>query len=188
MASLLTPTDISLLLKAEPITDRQPWASGRERKVEKFYRGVVREIERQAGVKSRNEWDHYGSGYASFIDAWFYAEHEGFRRKEEGGECYSGLSVLFSRLSPYYVVAEGVKFWHDTGGSSYLPCLEFVDQIECDAVVELAESVQALLLERGLFRLTRSQLAEPLPKGTHVPTILCDPPYSHFDALFHWED
>ena len=96
--------------------------------------------------------------------------------------------VLFSTLSKYYVLGEGQKTWHKAGGSSYLPALEFVDEIHHPATRQIATGVCDTLTDRGLTRLLREDLSALLPRDTDVPTILSDPPWHHFDALFYWED
>jgi len=145
---------------------------------------------RATGASSRIEWNHYGSGYASFIDAWFYKPTPEFSVPDPvpHGEEHFGLVVLLSRLSPYFVFMQGHKHWHGSGGSSYLPAFEAVDELSCSGVLSLAEQVQPLLEGHSLRRLLRADLSTPLLPGTFVPTILADEPHTEFDALFYWED
>jgi hypothetical protein len=96
--------------------------------------------------------------------------------------------VLFSSLSKYYVVGQGQKTWHKTGGSSYLPTLGFVDQIEHPAIQQITARVCKVLADRGLVRAHADELSSLLPRDISVPTILADRPWRHFDALFYWED
>lgn len=97
--------------------------------------------------------------------------------------------MLFSRLSLFYVLGEGEKSWQSNGtAASYLPSADFVDDIRTPAVLLLVEPVTAILKARGLVRLRKSELSDPLPPKMHVPTVLNNPPWQHFDALFYWED
>jgi hypothetical protein len=185
---MFTQSDIADLIKSRSICDREPWSTNDERKIDAFYHGVVDDIERRAGLKSRIEWNHYGSGYASFIDAWFYDESPSFKDPSFTGNCYFGVAVLFSRLSPFYVLGQGAKSWHDRGGSSYMPSLEFVDEFDRDCVLELSRTLESLLGDHELQRLSRFDLQIPLAEVYDVPTILSDRPFTEFDALFYWED
>ncbi|SDN31000.1 hypothetical protein SAMN05720382_104363 [Polaromonas sp. JS666] len=63
-----------------------------------------------------------------------------------------------------------------------------LDKIESKGASSLAEQVQAILERHGLVRVVREQLTEPLPPDLEVPTILADRGFTHFDALFYWED
>ena len=187
---LLSSADVDRLLDQAPITDRHPWASGEEHQVEGHLRRVLADVERSTRTLSRVEWAHYGSGYASFVDAWLYRPTPAFdaKRTLRHGEEHTGLVVLLSRLSPYFVFMEGEKHWHARGSGSYLPGFDLLDRLDTPAVASLAEEVEPVLQAHGLIRARRGQLEEPLASGVHVPTILTDRGFNQFDALFHWED
>jgi hypothetical protein len=183
---LLSEADIALLLRQEPITDEWPWNSREESTIHKHIKDIIAEIRRKIRLLDKTEFGHYGSGYASFVDCWLYCDTQEFQL--DIGNCYWGLVVLFSTLSHYYAIGEGQKTWNDKGGSSYLPSFEFVDQISHPAIHTITESVCGILNARGLKRAHADELSELLPRDAVVPTILGDPPFRHFDALFYWED
>lgn len=187
---LLSPAQIEQLLAQQPITELHPWSTGDDQAVEAFLKWVWATVERLTRCRSKVEWGHYGSGYASFVDAWCYQATPEFNVKRPigQGEEHTGLVVLFSRLSPYFVFMEGEKRWHAKGGSSYLPEFNMLDRLETPAVARLAQQVQPVLESHGLVRALRAQLEEPLGTGVQVPTNLTDRGYTQFDALFHWED
>ncbi|MBA4019722.1 MAG: hypothetical protein C0483_21365 [Pirellula sp.] len=183
---VLTDTQIKLLLRQQSISDRWPWSTNDESVIDKNIKDIVVEVCRQASVEDKTEYGHYGSGYASFVDCWLYRPNDTFRIRS--GNNFQGLVVVFSRLSPFYVLGEGAKSWHERGGGSYLPCFDFVDEIKHQAVSELIPQVTAVLADRGLERLHKSDLDVVLPTSVRVPTILADHENRHFDALFYWED
>lgn len=176
------------LLRAESISDQHPWMTNDERQIDSFYRKVIGRLEIDQNLKSRIEWDHYGSGYASYIDAWFYQDSDEFRELAPLGECFVGVAVLFSRLSPFYVLGQGSKAWSEGGGSSYLPCMDFVDVFDLDCTRKLSKTIESFLEKQDLSRVKRVDLENPLSPDYRVPTILSDSPWTEFDALFHWED
>jgi len=183
-------TEIELLLSGHSISDANPWGAGNEKVIEDFYRGVVAEVESSTGALSRVEWDHYGSGYASYIDAWFYKVDDSFYPKIHAkyGEHYVGLIVLLSRLSPYFVFMEGEKNWHSHGGSGYLPDYTMVDDLVTPGPKTLAAEVEPILLKNGLVRRRAKDLEAALPQGIHIETNLSDGAYRNFDALYYWYD
>ena len=187
---LLTRSEVERLLSQQTISDRHPWVANDERLIEGHLKGACAAMMRATRSKSRVEWGHYGSGYASYVDAWLYKTTPDFDAKHpiRNGEGHTGLVVLLSRLSPYFVFMEGEKHWHATGGSSYLPQFDMLDRLEAQGVSRLAEQVQPVLESHGLVRAVREQLSEPLPEGLRVPTILTDRRFTQFDALFYWED
>lgn len=187
---LLSGSEVERLLSMKTISHAQPWATNDARIIEGHIKNACAAAERATGTVSRIEWNHYGSGFASFVDAWFYRTTLEFnvKRPIRHGEEHTGLVVLVSRLSPYFVFMEGEKQWHAKGGSSYLPDFSMLDAIESSSVLQLAQQVQPVLESHGLIRAYREQLLEPLPTGTKVPTILTDSGFTQFDALFYWED
>ena len=179
--------EIGRLIQGRPIREPLPFDPANDEAVRRFYGGLVARIEREQDLRSRVEWNHYGSGYASFIEAWFYPADDRARLpgREEG---HAGLVVLFSRLSRCFVLGQDEKRWSPDGGSAGLPNFSTVDDITHPALLPFAGPVTALLTAAGLERLRRQDLAVPLPDTIQVPTILTDPPFRQFDALFHWED
>jgi hypothetical protein len=183
---ILSENQIELLLHQKPITDEWPWVTRDESVIDMHWKDVLSEICRDLNLLEKSEFGHYGSGYASYVDSWLYRDTEEFRFHP--GNCFWGLVILYSRLSPFYVIGEGKRTWHDKGGSSYLPCFEFVDQLTQNCVFSLSQDVEAILGNRGLRRLRKDQVSGTLDAKFQVPTILADPPLRHFDAIYYWED
>jgi hypothetical protein len=188
--TVLTPQQIELLLAQRSISDAFPWKTNDLSQIDAFYKDVCSNVSRATATLSKIHWDHYGSGYASFVDAWFYRTTPDFNvnkplRKVEG---HKGLIVLLSRHSPYFVFMEGDKHWHATGGSGYVPVFSMVDDLPSRAVAALAQQMQPLLEGFGLVRAHKADLAAELPSHFEVPTILSDEPFNEFDAIFYWED
>jgi hypothetical protein len=155
--------------------------------LESFYNELVKEITHSTGCAEKTEWNHYGSGYASFIDAWFYFA-DGRARGTLAAEHHHGIYVLLSRLSCFFVVGQGEKTWQRNGGSSYLPHLESVDSVAHPALLPLERRIDSFLVASGLSRLRRAELEPTIGSEHKVPTILSDRPFTQFDALFCWED
>lgn len=187
---LFSAKELNQLLAQECISSGHPWSTRDESQIDSYLKTVCEEISLATNTLSRIEWGHYGSGYASFVDAWFYRPTPAFDVPSpvRQGEEHVGLVVLLSRLSPYFVFMEGEKRWHAKGGSSYLPAFQSVDALSSPGVLDLVAPVQTILEDRGLRRLSKTELSSPLHPDLQVPTILGDPPYTEFDALFHWED
>lgn len=182
----LSEKDIKALIRQESITDEWPWNTRDERIIHKNIKKIVSEICRTSRLHDITEYNHYGSGYASFVDCWLYRDDREF--KYDTGNSYWGLVVLFSTLSHYFVLGEGKKTWNKSAVSSYLPSFQFTDKIDHPATKGLVRGVCSILEARGLVRALAADLSLYLPPEIDIPTILTDPPYRHFDALFHWED
>jgi hypothetical protein len=187
---MFSPQQVEKLLSQQSISDRKPWSSNDPVAVEEYYKNVCADLMTRTGTSSKIEWNHYGSGYASFIDVWIYKPTENFSVNYPGkrGEAYEGLCILLSRLSPYYVFLQGSKSWEAQGGSSYLPAYEALDNLTHTSIITLGVDVQEILTSQGLVRVFKSELSLPIDSSIRVPTILSDGPFVEFDALFYWED
>lgn len=182
----LTDSQIELLLEQRAISEDWPWETNDEAVIDKNIKDIVAEICRKLRLEDKTEYGHYGSGYASFVDCWLYRPDDSFRYR--AGDNYHGLVVLFSRLSPFYVVGQGDKSWDKTSGASYVPGFDFVDDFQDQPVKDLVPRVNTILTDRGLTQLHKCDLDTILPNGVTVPTIMADRVFRHFDALFYWED
>ena len=182
----LSDTQIDRLINQKAISEVWPWNTNDETQVDDNLRDIIAELRRKLRLADKTEFGHYGSGYASFVDCWLYRPDKEFRY--EAGNNYFGLVVLFSRMSPYYVLGQGRKSWKESSGASYLPHFEFVDELDHPSVVALVPRVDKVLVSRGLERLHKADVEKTLPIGTHVPTVLAEKRFRYFDALFYWED
>ena len=184
-------TEVARLIQGQPVGEPLPFDPADEGSIRRFYEGLAQRIEREQGLCARVEWNHYGSGYASFIEGWFYPVDGRARLRpfQAGDERHMGLVVLWSRLSRFFVLGQDEKSWSaDGSGSGCLPNFSTVDDLTHPELLPHVAPVTALLTAAGLQRLSRRELAALLPETCLVSTILTDQPFRHFDALFHWED
>ncbi len=66
--------------------------------------------------------------------------------------------------------------------------MDDVDHIESNAVLSLSSDVQRQLSYHDLIRLSREEVAQPIPRDIAIETVLSDAKFHHFDAVFHWMD
>lgn len=187
----LNDDEIARLITGESLVRFPPVRPCGE-ELESFYRGVVKRLVAETGTKDRTEWNHYGSGYASYVDGWIYYP-DGRARVSGEGEHHFGVVLLLSRLSSFYVVGQAEKGWHQDSGSSncassYLPDLNLVDSVAHPALFPLEQKIDQRLAEWGMWRLRKADLQPSISTRQVVPTILSGPPHTLFDALFYWED
>ena len=184
------PTSRDLKRMTKWAVSRLPAAPGSGRNIESTYPELIRVMAREFKLESRVEWDSYGQGYASFVDAWFYQNKPEFQLPAltKGEKRFTGPYVLLCRDAPYFVVGEGAKSWTAKGGSSYLPDFSSIDEFSTRAVRDLSEKLSAYVAERGLVRLHKSDVAEELPEDLHFDTNLADDKHRLFHALFFWYD
>lgn len=155
-----------------------------------YYSRVCSDICDELGALSRNEFNSYGCGYASFLDAWFYRESAQFSvaAQSNEGSAFAGLFVLLNIHAPLYSLGEGQKAWHGSSASSYLPSADMVDKFQSEAVTTLSIEVERKLSERGMLRVTSAAAMQPISLDIEIETNLSDGRLRVFDALYHWMD
>ena len=156
----------------------------------KYLRRVVAQIVRRLDLRERSEWNHYGSGTASFADIWLYRDAPDFRRPllDSAEESFTGLWLLINRFVPCYVMGEGEQSWSATNGGRYMPELSGVDRFATPAVERLAADVQRIAGDCGVVRLHRSDVESLLPSQIKFTSNLSNGELRIFDALFFWND
>ena len=160
------------------------------RRLNTDYPEIVRELKRKYRLEEQTSWDAYGQGVASFVDAWFYRDAAEFRmpRQGPGFSHFTGLWILLCRPLPCFVMGEGQRSWHAKGAAGYMPSFSQVDRFDSPAVRDLARKVEPLLVERGLTRLKKQEVATTLPADIEIESNLIDGQPRIFDALFYWYD
>jgi hypothetical protein len=138
----------------------------------------------QLGVEA--EFDHYGSGYASYVHV-FCAKAGGRSRTRRACEdSIDGIAVYLSRLAPFAIYGREQRTKSASGSSmQYLGLADVYSlppgnwEAEISAVLQVLEGFNFVLP-------ARAQLVEALPYKLDIATIFDD---THvFDAIFYWED
>ena len=154
---------------------------------EEAIRSAIQTLTEDHQLDCQAEFSHYGSGYASFVDAWFFQRESAFRIPDQR-EHYVGLAVLFCRFARVYCLMEGERSWSGGSSASYLPGFEEIDRFASRSVNDLVPIIESTLTRLGWRRLVREELETEFHSGTTLPANLIDGHPRYFDALFHWED
>jgi hypothetical protein len=135
------------------------------------------------GIELELENNSYGSGYASYWDVFCYSK-SGVQVKGDRTH-FEGLGLYLCCLAPVAVLggAEKTKTKNSSSGGFLRP-----DELEPLPQEPWVQTVHAKLEKRGFALPSQKFLRQPLPFAARVATILGDPPYTIFDAFFHWED
>lgn len=185
----LSEANLRRLVARQSFGDLSPYSEGDDARIEAYLRRVVAGLSRSKLIGVEAKFDHYGSGYASYVDVFCY-KRGGQSTTEKGGVLWvDGLTVYLCRLAPFASIGRGERTKHDTGGSSdYLDPSKVGECPPGDWSREVSEVRTKLVEHYGFTLPSQDELRQRLPFETRIPTVLADLPYSVFDALFHWED
>lgn len=177
--------------------DFPPFSTGKWKKTDKFLKTVVGRLQDIKSVNIKADFNHYGSGFSSYVHLYLSKKDKSDVRTTEKGEFRTeetnGLMLYLCRLAPYAVYSEGnwsttynQNKWH-SGGSHYIEVDAIGTTPKIDWSNELVE-ISNILNQYGISILTKEELIKPIDFEIQIPTILSDPPYSVFDCMFYWED
>ncbi|GII85285.1 hypothetical protein Ssi03_32750 [Sphaerisporangium siamense] len=186
-------TDPGALRRAvhdEAVSTAGAWSGG-QGPVEGFLRRVVADLNRLPRlIVHHAEFGHYGSGYASYTDVFLTKRDGSMRRAANDWTEVEGVSLALCRLAPFAVLLTPSRrsSGPDGAGTYSLPELSRVADTDPPGWEQECRQVHQVLDRHGVVLLGSPVLGLPLDEGLHVETILGDPPYTVFDAWFHWMD
>ncbi len=151
---------------------------------------IVAALDRLSALKVFTaEFDHYGSGYASFVEVRLTRRDDSLvTLRDDVGLETLGFGVLLCRLAPIATLQASFFDWRsgERGASSMVDREDMTDL----PVAGFPESplVADALRTHGYELVEVDALREPIATGVAPETNLGTPPWTVFDAWFHWYD
>ncbi|WP_204287170.1 hypothetical protein [Microbispora amethystogenes] len=191
-ALLLDPNSQIRASQDESACGEGAWAGGAEA-VEGHLHRVVAALNRvPALVVEHAEFEHYGSGYASFVDVLLTRRDGSARRVDaDGYTTTEGFSVVLCRLARIACILSPAERSHHPDGRGYysLPWLDAVTEIPIPGWEKGCEQISQVLERYRITLVGPHILSRPALPHLKIDTNLGDGPhYSIFDVWFHWMD
>jgi hypothetical protein len=208
---------LKMMILGKPIGVSSPYCTKDEDTIENYIIDLFQELKRSSHVDCFGEFDHNGSGYASYVELFCFKKDGGSIIQEETktywekdrvwvtSTGYQGIVLYVSRLAPVviYTRDERYKEKHELADcdssfetynkkNSYPGLTEEFDRLpEGDWDNEFNE-IQTILNKFGYAFLEKDYLNQKLPFKADIPTLLCMPDfgeeYKVFDSFFYWSD
>ncbi|WP_342512426.1 hypothetical protein MKY34_17655 [Sporosarcina sp. FSL K6-1522] len=187
------------VIAGKVVGNKFPYDTNNAQEIEGHIRRLFHRINRIPNVVCEAEWNHFGSGYASFVEFFCYQKEnvkvvkEKYGRREIETE---GIIINICRLAPVAIMGEDdrcktirIETNEVVGGASG-------SLLDGPYRLDISEKFQTLekkltqaLQEFDYERLAADKLNQPLPFQTKIPTIYREPrKYIVMDAIFYWED
>jgi hypothetical protein len=189
----LSQLEIESLISENSISEVFPWSTNNENLINRHYKQIFLDISNLSATQFLVDFDHYGSGYASYIPTFFFKEE--FRIQQlypSYNQNFLGLEIYFCRLAPYFIMIENEYHWQSKLRKikcfNGFPDLDQIDEIKNSNIILIAQQIEKLLSKFGLIRLNQKQLKIKLPSNYEIYTNFTNHEYCYFDAFFHWED
>ncbi|WP_046180983.1 hypothetical protein [Domibacillus tundrae] len=197
--------ELRKMIKGKPLYNVFPDQLNSEEEIEKNVRRLFDQLNKSDQLICEGEFDHYGSGYASFVEFFCF--------KKDGSAILSksyyeedavisldmeGIVVYVSRVAPLAVFGMGtpLKYIQEEDGKEMYSGMSSLGVDTINQVPERFESmvkeIENRLHESGYLIGDQAYLAQPLPFKADIPTMLTMPDfgeeYTIFDAVFYWSD
>ncbi|AXH99332.1 hypothetical protein DV702_05995 [Sporosarcina sp. PTS2304] len=189
---------LSALIQGEIIGRGYPYNTQDETEIESHIRRLFHRIERIPNVMCEAEWNHFGSGYASFIEFFCYRKEDRVIVEEHGIQhiTIDGIMIDISRLAPVAIFGEDERVKKvrvetaEEVSSGHGTILDGTHRLKVSKKLQpLANDVSKALNEYDYQLLASKDMMQPLPFQANIPTVYRPArQYIVMDAIFYWED
>lgn len=191
--------ELQRLIEGETVGNKFPYDTNSEQEIEAYIRQLFHRINRIPNLICEAEWNHFGSGYASFIEFFCYQEGDVTVVEEKYGRREiktHGIIIDICRLAPVAIMGEDERYktirieTNEVVGGAYGSLLGSPELLDLsDKFQTVAEKLKQVLKEFDYEILETEKMNQPLSFQTKIPTIYREPrDYLVVDAIFYWED
>lgn len=190
MPITFTNDELKRIIDGKPIGDFYPYnmEEYNHKEIDTYISKVVGSF---AGIRNlllESDFKSYGSGYASYVDVFCWKRDGSSTQVDQYETNIDGIRVYVNRLAPVAIIGSDQVTKHRNGGSSGFIHSHTINVLPPGDWEEQVEGIKKVLTMYQYKILDSTYLNQPLPFQAKIPTILADPPYKIFDALFYWED
>lgn len=193
------------MISSEQVGDIFPYNTKDHNQIEKHMKELFHRINRSKAIQCEAMFDHYGSGYASYVEFFCYKKDGSSVLSEKYIEKDSltsieidGLVTYISRLAPVAIIWKDIrhKAIVDKGqikdeffsGFTLLGNPHNVITESPNNMTDEFREIKQKLNEAGYTILDKTYLDQPLPFKTKIQTFTKPNQYKIFDAIFYWMD
>ncbi|MDV6377240.1 hypothetical protein ORD22_03065 [Sporosarcina sp. GW1-11] len=196
---MLSDEQLQKLIEGKMVGDAFPYDTGDELEVESHIRRLFHRINRLPNVVCKAEWNHFGSGYASFIEFFCYRKEDVMVVEEKYGFQdveIKGILIDISRLAPVAILGEDERYkkvcieTNEAVSGGHGSILDSPHRLTVSEKLQtFADELKNILKDFDYELLEAEHIEQPLSFQTKIPTIYRPVrQYLVMDAIFYWED
>lgn len=187
------------LIQGEIVGNEFPYEPNNEQEIEAHIRRLFHRINRIPNVICEAEWNHFGSGYASFVEFFCYRKEDVVIVEEKHG-CWEikteGIIIDICRLAPVAIMREDDRYQtirietNEVVGGASGSLLDGPNQLFVSEKFQvIARKLKQALKEFDYELLEAEEMNQPLSLKTKISTIYrVSREYLVMDTIFYWED
>ena len=183
----ITNEILESVIAGKPVGDHEAYANGSDNTIKGHIKATIHDLEQSKNIVLETE-DSYGSGYASYVDVFCFKSAGRSSQVKSGTTYIDGITVYLCKLAPVAVMGAMEKTRSKNSGSSSFLHPEDLNTLPPGNWLEIDIEIRRKLEQHGFEILDPRELKKPLPFTADIETNLGDPPYTIFDAFFHWMD
>ena len=196
-----TNEQLQTMISGEPISETFPYNTKDKNQIEKHIKNLFGTLNRSKSFKCEAIFDHYGSGYASYVDLFCYRRDGSSKLSEKYIEKdsltsiqFEGLVIYISRLAPVAIIGKKYIIDNDKTKDEFFGAMSMISKPEevldepPHFMVDEFQEIKQLLNHKGYSILTKQYLSQNLPFKTKISTFTDPRQYKVFDAIFYWMD
>lgn len=196
---MFSDEQLQTMINGKAIGEFYPYNTNNEQEIEAHIRRLFYRLKRIPKLIVEAEWDHFGSGYASFVEFFCYRKEDITVIEERDGERelkFEGIIIDVCRLAPVVIMGEDERFKtveiisQEEIAGAYSSLLDDPRRLKISEKFHDLERQLMQALEEFEYKiLDEAIVKQPLTLKTKIPTIYREPTgYKVIDAFFYWED
>lgn len=196
---MFSDEQLQAMIDGKIVGEKFPYDTKNEREIEAHIRRLFHRINRIPNVVCEAEWNHFGSGYASFVELFCYQKEDLVVLEEKHGHReikMNGLIVDISRLASVAIMGDDERYktihieTNEYRGGAYGSLLGGPKLIGVSERYQTFGEALKQILEEFDFEVVEPQeMNQLLSFKTKIPTIYRESrDYTVADAIFYWED
>lgn len=196
---MFSDEQLQAMIDGKIIGEKFPYDTNDEREIEAHIRRLFHRINRIPNVVCEAEWNHFGSGYASFVEFFCYQKEDLVVLEEKHGHReikMNGLIVDISRLASVAIMGNDERYktihieTNEYRGGAYGSLLGGAKLIGVSKRFQtFGEQLKQVLEEFDFEVVEPEEMNRLLSFKTKIPTIYRESrDYTVADAIFYWED
>jgi hypothetical protein len=175
------------VIAGKPVGDHEAYKNGSKNAIKGHIKATVHDLEQSKNLVIETE-DSYGSGYASYIDVFCCKSGGRLSTTESGRTTIDGIAIYLCKLAPVAVMGAMEKTRSKGSGSYGFLHAEDLNTFPPGNWLEVDIEIRQKLEKHGFEILGPRELKKTMPFTARIDTNIGDPPYTIFDAFFHWMD
>lgn len=196
---MFSDEQLQAMIDGKIVGEKFPYDTNDGREIEAHIRRLFHRINRIPNVVCEAEWDHFGSGYASFVEFFCYQKEDLIVLDEKHGHReikMHGLIVDICRLAPVAIMGDDERYKtihiesNEYRGGAYGSLLGGAKLIGVSKRFQtFGEQLKQVLEEFDFEVVEPEEMNQLLSFKTKIPTIYRESrDYTVADAVFYWED